>query len=99
MAVNHKGPLESTLFLFYSSWNCKKLIAALPYHLLVQFPYDFTLIGLNRPPRTSRMVTSCQFVPGGIIEELIRVVQKDALELLLMGMCVLVKAGPDMLSG
>lgn len=45
------------------------------------------------PPRTSRMVTSCQFVPGGIIEELIRVVRKDALELLFMGMRVLVKAG------
>lgn len=42
------------------------------------------------------MVTSCQFVPGGIIEELIRVVRKDALELF-MGMRVLVKAGPDML--
>lgn len=50
VAVNRKGLLESTQFLCYSSWNCKKLIAALPYHLLVQFLYDFTLIGLNRPP-------------------------------------------------
>lgn len=78
--------------VLYSSFTPPGIDSCTTILLASTFSVWFYTDWTEQAPRTSRMVTSCQFVPGGIIEELIRVVRKDALELF-MGMRVLVKAG------